>query len=109
LPELIALNSTRLADAYNTITVFLKHHKIQYIPTNAGLYVFAKLAGKATTWEEETAMVQRLKDAGVIVSGGKAYHGIENEKGWARLTFSVDPKQLEEALKRMERVFGLPN
>ena len=47
-------------------------------------------------------MIAACKTAGVVVSPGKSYHVIEGEKGWARLTFSVPPEKLDEALRRLE-------
>ncbi|KAF2729067.1 PLP-dependent transferase [Polyplosphaeria fusca] len=104
LPELISLNSERLSISYGMLTNFFKECDIPYLPCTAGLYVYAKLAKSATTWEDEAKMVQQLKDVGVIVSGGKAYHGPESEKGWARVGFSVEVTALEDAISRMRQV-----
>jgi aspartate/methionine/tyrosine aminotransferase len=106
LDDLIRLNAKRLTKAYATITDFFKEVSIPYIPCNAGLYVFAKLAPKAETWQDECAVVTKLKEAGVLVSSGKAYHGPEGEKGWARVGFAVEPKELDEAIERMRIVFA---
>jgi DNA-binding transcriptional MocR family regulator len=91
------------------LTAFLKEHKLRYIPVGAGLFVFAQLAPRAKTWTEETAMVNHLKEAGVIVSSGKAYHGLESEKGWARVSFAIPQTELLEALRRMKQGLGLIN
>jgi len=45
-----------------------------------------------------------MKEAGVLVSPGKAYHGPENEKGWVRVGFAVKDEDLEKAIKRMTSV-----
>jgi aspartate/methionine/tyrosine aminotransferase len=105
LPTLIAQNAEMLAELYKTMTSFLKEYSIPYVPANAGLYVFAKIAPDAQTWEDEASMVDKLKAAGVLVSGGKAYHGPENEKGWARVLFALESEQLNEAIRRMKTVF----
>lgn len=105
LDELIKLNVERLAKAYTTLTTFFKANNIPYIPCNAGLYVFARIAPKAQTWDEESAVVAKLKESGVLVSSGKAYHGPEGEKGWARVGFAVDEDTLDEAINRMKTVF----
>ena len=105
IASLIALNSERLADAYATMTSLLKKHNIPYIPSYAGLYLFARVEPSAQSWEDEADMVKRLKQAGVLVSAGKAYHGPENDKGWARIGFAVESVQLKEAIRRMEEVF----
>ncbi|KAJ4357162.1 uncharacterized protein N0V89_001737 [Didymosphaeria variabile] len=104
LPSLIALNSQRLSIAYQKLTSFFKENQIPYIPCNAGLYVFAKMATKATSWDEESDVVGLLKGAGVLVSPGKAYHGPEKEKGWMRVGFSVKDTDLEKAIQRIRRV-----
>jgi len=74
------------------------------MPCNAGLFVFAKLALRATTWEEEAHMVSKLKEAGVLVSSGRGYHGPESEKGWMRVGFATEEDELEEAIRRMDSV-----
>ena len=80
-------------------------NKIPYIPSNAGLYVFAKIAPEAQEWEDEQLMLRRLKDVGVVVSAGRGYHVGETEKGWARVGFAVESDRLQEALTRMSWVF----
>lgn len=105
LPSLIELNAERLSKAYITLTTFFKQYHIPYIPCNAGICLFARIAPKAETWEDEAAIVGRIKDAGVLVSSGKAYHGPKMEKGWARVGFAVEPAELEEAIRRMKIVF----
>ena len=51
-------------------------------------------------------MVLRLREAGVLVSAGKAYHGPENDKGWMRVGFSIRDADLKEAIRRMVAVFA---
>ncbi|KAI0139752.1 1-aminocyclopropane-1-carboxylate synthase [Pestalotiopsis sp. NC0098] len=110
LPSLVALNSIRLASAYEMLVTFLKKHLIPYIPCNAGLYVLARLAADAKSWEDEAAMATKCKDAGVLLSPGRAYHGPEDAKGWMRIGFSVETTVLQEALRRLESVLAiLPN
>lgn len=60
----------------------------------------------ATTWEEEAEVAGKLKEGGVLVSQGRAYHGPEGEKGWMRVGFAVETKMLEEALRRMDAVLA---
>jgi aspartate/methionine/tyrosine aminotransferase len=109
LPSLIALNSQRLSVAYATLTDFLKNHEISYVPCNAGIYVFARMAPDAQSWEEEALMAKRLAEAGVLISPGRAYHGPESEKGWMRVGFAVQPSDLAEALRRMKTVYKSSN
>ena len=106
LPELIALNSARLGKAYTALTEVLRRHNVPYIPGNAGIYVFAKIARNATSWEDEAAAVQRFREGGVLVSSGKGYHGPESEKGWARIGFAVEESAMTEALKRIDSVLS---
>lgn len=101
----MALNSQRLGEAYTSLTTWLSKFKIPYIPCNAGLYVFAKIAPNAQSWEEESDTIIKLKTAGVLVSAGKSYHVPEVEKGWARIGFALEKSALEEALQRMASVF----
>lgn len=83
------------------MTSLFKAYGIPYVPCNAGLYVFARLAKDAISWDDESILVTQMKDAGVVVSPGRAYHGPENEKGWTRVGFAVKDEDLEEAIKRM--------
>ena len=105
LPSLLKLNQKRLAAAYKKIIGFFISCGIEFIPVTAGLYVFARLAPEAKTWEDEAAMIARIKDAGVLVSCGKAYHVVEKEKGWARITFAVAPEDLDEAIEALRCVY----
>jgi aspartate/methionine/tyrosine aminotransferase len=106
LSDIISLNSERLQSAYQCLTKFLKEHDIPYIPCNAGLYVFAKLAPNAQTWDDEALVVKSFKESGVIISPGKAYHGPESEKGWMRVGFAMEPSVMEEAISRMREVLS---
>lgn len=105
LPDLLSLNSRRLAEGYSTVTNLLKKHHLEYVPSYAGLYVFAKIVPNAGSWDEESRLVNKLKDEGVLVSAGKSFHGPEQEKGWARIGFAVPKQQLDDAVRVMDRVF----
>ncbi|TPX23919.1 hypothetical protein DIZ76_013262 [Coccidioides immitis] len=106
LPFLIALNSARLAEAYIYITDFFTRRNIRYVPVSTGLNIFARLAPEASTWVDEDAMIDRLREVGVLVTGGRQYHGGPQGKGWARLSFSVEPRKLHEALERIDLTLG---
>ncbi|KAL1956837.1 hypothetical protein VTO42DRAFT_6787 [Malbranchea cinnamomea] len=106
LPFLITMNSARLAESYIRVTSFFLQHGIEYIPASAGLSIFARLAPRAKTWEDEALMVAKLKDAGVLVHAGRDCRGMRKEKGWVRLTFSLQEDRLNEALRRMEVALG---
>lgn len=105
LPTLLRLNKERLGAAYKKLTEFFLSCGIEFVPVDAGLYVFARVAPAAKTWEDEAAVVARMKDAGVLISRGKAYHVVEKEKGWARITFAVAPADLDKAIEAMRNVF----
>jgi aspartate/methionine/tyrosine aminotransferase len=109
LPSLISLNSTRLKEAYESLTAVLQRHKVPYIPCYAGIYVFAKIAPNASQWEDEAAKIAKMKVAGVVMSSGRAYHGPDGEKGWARISFALDPEVMKEAVRRIESVLGDEN
>jgi bifunctional pyridoxal-dependent enzyme with beta-cystathionase and maltose regulon repressor activities len=51
-------------------------------------------------------LIQQCKEAGVVVSAGRNYHGIESEKAWVRLTFAVESRVLHEALTRLSGALG---
>ena len=106
LPELVKLNSERLGAAYKELTALLRRHGIRYMPCNAGLFVWACVAGSEASWEAEAEIVQALKEAGVIISGGKAYHSPTATVGWARIGFAVPPEVLQTAIQRMDGVFA---
>ena len=104
--SLIALNRRRLSAAYSIITTWLRLNEFRYIPVSAGVFVFAKLGREITTWDEEAQLVKLCKEAGVVVSAGRNYHGIDSEKGWIRLTFAVEAEVLQEGLTRLSNVLG---
>ena len=45
-----------------------------------------------------------MEEADVLIGAGRRYH--LDQKGWARVSFAVDRTIMEEAIQRMERVFG---
>ncbi|GIK07526.1 hypothetical protein Aspvir_003192 [Aspergillus viridinutans] len=106
-PQLMRLNRERLSLAYSTLTGWMKENGFAYIPANAGIFVFARLGNAVTSWDEEKELVLRCKAAGVLVSAGQAYHGIESEKGWVRITFAVKPEVLLEGLNRLALALGV--
>lgn len=106
IPELLRLNAERLSDAYTGLTNVLKKHGIRYIPACQGLYLFAKITPKAATWEDESTAIAKFKEAGVLISSGRGYHGPESEKGWARIGFAVERPQMKEAIRRIDAVLS---
>lgn len=102
LPDLLSLSSTRLSENYTLITAFFKDVGVVYQPCNAGIFILARLAPKATEWEEEEQMVKRFGERGLLVGGGRGYH--VQEMGWLRICFAVEKTVLLEAIERMKEV-----
>lgn len=82
---------------------FLKAHEIQYVPSYAGLSVFARLAPNANSPSDEQEMVATFKRHGVLVAAGSSFHPPGNEFGWARISFAVERESLETALGKMHK------
>ncbi|PQE18822.1 1-aminocyclopropane-1-carboxylate synthase 1 protein [Rutstroemia sp. NJR-2017a WRK4] len=106
LPNLISLNKSRLKSAYEYLTTRLDEWGVEYIPVKAGMLIFVRIAKNAQTFEEEAAVVGKLKESGVLVQPGKMWGGIDGEKGWVRFSFAVKEEVMRDALERMGRVLG---
>ncbi|KAI9647502.1 hypothetical protein NHQ30_003887 [Ciborinia camelliae] len=106
LPKLLVMNSERLTISYKLLADSFNKWGIEYLPATEGLFIFAKLARQAKSLEEADGVFAQLAKNGVLVSPGNLYNGIPGELGWARVTFSVSVEMIEEAIVRMERVFG---
>jgi aspartate/methionine/tyrosine aminotransferase len=70
------------------------------------MLIFARIAKDAQTWEEEAAVVGKLKESGVLVQPGKMWGGIDGEKGWVRFLFAVKKEVMRDALEKMRKVLG---
>lgn len=103
LPDLLETNLKRLANKYSILTDALTSLQFDFLPANAGLFVFVKVAKNAQTWEEEADIIRRFAECGVKVSPGREYVGEDGEKGWARIGFSVPETMLREAISRMKK------
>lgn len=103
----MAMNKRRLAESYQIVAEALRQWNVEFIPAQAGLFVFAKLAKGIRTWEEEAIAVERLKESGVLVGSGRAFHGMEGEKGWMRLTFALPEDMLRVGLKKVQSCLQL--
>ncbi|THV45507.1 hypothetical protein BGAL_0480g00040 [Botrytis galanthina] len=106
LEEIMNLNSRRHHQSYMVMTSFLKEMGVPYLPCNATPFLMARIAPDASSWEDEAAAVKKLNDIGVWVSAGRGQHMPESAKGWARLTFTLEPVRLKEGLERMRSVLG---
>ena len=109
LPDIMKANADRFAESYKVMTSFLKRLNIPYIPCNAGPSILAQVAPHAQSWDEEATVIGKLRDAGVWVSAGRSHHMPENAKGWARITFALEPKTIERGLERMEKALKCCN
>ncbi|QYS97979.1 hypothetical protein H0G86_005180 [Trichoderma simmonsii] len=107
IDALIQLNRKRLSISYGLLTSWLQMNEFDYIPANAGIFVFARLCKQALTWNDEAALVQKCKEFGVLISAGRSYHRLETEKGWVRVTFAVEPNVLQKALGILARVLSV--
>jgi aspartate/methionine/tyrosine aminotransferase len=107
LPRLMLLNSQRLAEAYSQVTTWLTKHGFSFIPATAGVYLLARLAPHATSWDQEAEVLAEIKAAGVILAPGRSFHLRTSQKGWFRIIIAVKPHVLEEALGRMEWALNL--
>ncbi|THC96861.1 hypothetical protein EYZ11_003685 [Aspergillus tanneri] len=101
------LNCQRLAESYDQVTRWLTRHWFPFIPATAGLYVLARLAPHAATWDQEAEVLLKIKAAGVLLVSGRSFHLQERQMGWFRIVISVKPHILEEALRRMERALNI--
>lgn len=101
LPELISTNRKRLAESYHIMTTFLEQRGLEYVPATAGLYVFTRLLPASEVCVSESRLALLLKDSGILVGTGQAYHAGSNARGWFRLVFSMRPAHLRNALVQL--------
>ena len=97
--KFIHLNKTRIGGAYETMASFFRARGTRYIPAYAGVYIWAKLSNKVSSWDEEGELTKLLAEKQVAVSAGKAYAA--SEPGWYRLCFAMKTEKLEEGLERL--------
>ncbi|KAF7911780.1 uncharacterized protein EAE98_011895 [Botrytis deweyae] len=109
LPSIISSLKNQLTRNYGWLTKALNRWGIEYIPTHAGFHIFARLVKNAQSWDDEAAGVKQLFDAGIMVTPGKSFGGIDGEFGWVRLSFSIEEKKLREGLWRIGQTLGFEN
>lgn len=102
LPTLLALNTSRLTTSYHILTSFLRKHNIAFVPPTHGLFVWARLAGRPRSAEEERNWFEGLEREGVRVYQGRGFKGVEGGFGWGRVRVSVREGVMREAVERME-------
>lgn len=105
LPALLQLSSTRLAEAYATLTSFFKVSSILYFPGYSTTFVMARLAPFAHSWEDEAKAIDSYWRAGVLIAPGHVFHMPENQKGWMRVSFAIEKDLLAEAIARLGQVY----
>jgi gliotoxin/aspirochlorine biosynthesis aminotransferase len=105
LSTVIHLNAQRLAAAYATLTTLFRECGIQYRPANAGVFVLARLAPRAKSWEDEAHAHAAYLRAGVLVIPGRAYAMPDSEPGWMRVTFALESSYLKRGLERIKEVY----
>lgn len=124
-------NRRRLQSTFNFVTGFFKHHKIPYVPSNAGHFCMIDLrqyleeetssethttsrkegsSGSGTHWSAKEMTPERkltytFLQGGILISPGAQYH--HPVPGFFRFTFSNQPKTLQIGLARFEKVLGL--
>ncbi|KAE8164392.1 pyridoxal phosphate-dependent transferase [Aspergillus tamarii] len=103
LPKLLTLSATKLAETYTILTTALKATGIEYFPSCATVFVLARLAPHAATWDEEILALRAYMQAGVAIVPGRAYHMPEGQKGWMRVTFAVSNEDLAEGIRRIKK------
>lgn len=101
LPTLLALNSERLTESYRLLAGALQEWKVDFIPATDGIFLFAKLARRARTVDDEVEFYDRLALRGVLVGPGRFYKGVETDFGWARIRFSISIDVMKTALERI--------
>lgn len=101
LPTLLALNSERLTESYRILAHTLQEANIDFVTPTDGIFLFAKLAKRAQTAEEEAAFFDRLAKRGILVAPGRKFQGVERDFGWGRLRFSVPTSIMKVAAERI--------
>lgn len=87
-----------LTDAYGTIKSFFDTHRIEYMPAETGMYVFAKLC-PANDLESEAVFKSILKKNSLVISSGTDYH--LDSPGWYRICYGCEPEKLAVGLQRI--------
>ncbi|EJT99533.1 PLP-dependent transferase [Dacryopinax primogenitus] len=111
-------NRRRLGRAYAYVTAWLRFHQIPYYPASAGHYISVNLrqffpshdAEGNDIGEEEEAkddLLNRMLNKGKVLLGSAAGFNFP-EKGWFRLCYSAPDGDVLPGLRRLEKMFDLP-
>jgi aspartate/methionine/tyrosine aminotransferase len=102
LSTLLKTNISRIEKHHSLLSSTLRDLDIEFLPSNSGFFVFARLVTNNDSWDGEENLVKRMRDYGVLVSAGRGFGGSESEKGWVRITLAVPPEKFEESVKRIK-------
>ncbi|KAK4153856.1 pyridoxal phosphate-dependent transferase [Chaetomidium leptoderma] len=92
--------SRMLADAYGTVSSFLRAHQVSFVPAECAMFVFARLCDDETP-ESEAEFRKRLKTHGLVLAAGTDYHLAR--QGWFRICYACPAEKLKEGLERLRR------
>ncbi|CCT69461.1 related to 1-aminocyclopropane-1-carboxylate synthase 1 [Fusarium fujikuroi] len=107
LPILLEKAATRLEGAHKTAITRFRKWGAPFIYPHAGPYVTVKLVTQASNLEEEDEGLEKLKQAGVVVSRLRDFAGWKdisdnlNHFGWVRMTVAVPMERLLDTLDRI--------
>ncbi|KAJ1923229.1 hypothetical protein IWQ60_006009 [Tieghemiomyces parasiticus] len=129
LVTFLQMSREALARMYVRAVAFLQRHGVNYLPSRAGPFLWMDLrpfckrrkdagmmlgAGPgldddleeiSVSVDEEIALFDRLMNHGVYLASGRAFHA--STSGWFRLTFALDPTELDLGLQRIAKALGL--
>lgn len=94
----LASSRFKIAVAYEFMTTGLLNLGIEFVPANAGFFVYVDLSPYLVqgTADPEFDLSQRLLDGGVFLHP-KEEHG---EMGWYRMVYTQEPRIVAEGLRR---------
>ena len=101
---LLERNRASLIEHYGICSRYLQKHKIPYIKSNAGFYIWVDFTAYLkdmdgdTDLERERDLNERFLDNGVHLATAEAFQGEEN--GWFRITFTVEAETFKLAMGR---------
>ncbi|CAG9974196.1 unnamed protein product [Clonostachys byssicola] len=92
----------RIGEAYQHVTAGLRELGINYLPANAGFFVYVDLSPylDQSAEDPEFNFSQKLLDAGVFLHP-KEEHG---RQGWYRIVYTQPPEVVDEGLRRIKTV-----
>ncbi|ORY66546.1 1-aminocyclopropane-1-carboxylate synthase [Pseudomassariella vexata] len=101
----LATSRERISEAYKHVTKGLREIGINFLPANAGFFIYIDLSPylKLDAEDPEFEVAQRLLDQGVFLHP-KEEHG---KAGWFRVVYTQDPRNVTEGLRRIKSALGL--